>query len=174
MVFLRLAGLAKNVLDPLERDRNGREIFGAAHLAHRFRARDRIHDVVASSGKHGIHHVIGEAAHIAQIELQALAHEVRDGFVEVNVLGEAGLRLRARIFRTRVGEQLADRQRQLVFGDDLHDAVGGAAQREWIFRSGGLKPSANMPAMLSALSAIASTAPSTVRGTWSSIDSGLY
>ncbi len=75
--------------------------------AHRFGARDRIHHIVAAGGEHGLHHVVGEAAHIAQIELQTLAHEVRDRLVEVDFFGEAPLGLRAGVFRTRIGEQLA-------------------------------------------------------------------
>ena len=42
------------------------------------------------------------------------------------------------------------------------------------FEPEGTKPTANIPAMLSALSAIESTAPSRVRGAESSVDSGLY
>jgi len=38
----------------------------------------------------------------------------------------------------------------------------------------GISPNANMPAMVSALSARESTAPSRLRGTESSIDVGLY
>ncbi len=73
-VFLSslLFGLAQDVLDALERDRDRGKVLRAAHLSHRFGARNRIDHVVAAGSEHGIHHVIGEAAHVAQIELQAL------------------------------------------------------------------------------------------------------
>ncbi len=57
-------------------------------------------------GEHGFHHVISEAAHVAQIELQALAHEVGDRLFEIHLRIEAPLRLRADVLRARIGEQL--------------------------------------------------------------------
>ena len=67
---------------------DGVEVFAAAHLGHRLGAGERIDHIVAAGGEHGVDHIVGKAAGIAQIELEALAEEGSDVALVLVVLGD--------------------------------------------------------------------------------------
>ncbi len=123
-VVALLFGLPQNILDAFAGGRDGREIFRSAHGDERLGAGHGIAHVVGACGQHGIDHVVSEAAHIFEIEVQALAEE-GDHLLLVRALDAGG------------GKHIGERQRQARLGEDLHDGVGRAAQGERIFRTGG-------------------------------------
>ena len=169
-------GLPQNVLHAFAGDCDSIRNPARCEPCHRLRPRHCIHHIIRIRGQHGIHHVILEtaehranktpAAHAENALLRCCNRRADENFF---------LCRRPAVGFARVLEQLAQTDGQLVFRNRFDDAVGLAAQeRTDLSIQWAASPSANIPAMLSALSAIESTAPSTVRGTESSIDSGLY
>jgi len=166
--------LAQNVLHALEGAGDGCEISRSPHLAHRFGAGGRIHHVVGIDRKHCVNHVIrvSRFMRILQVELQPFAEKTAHRF------GVAGVRelllgLGVFIAAARIGHDLGEAQRQFVLGDRLHNAVGLAAEREWILRPAGNEPQREHSRDRIRLVAIERIAPSIVVGAPSSIDSGL-
>ena len=117
-------GLAQNVLDSLEGCGDGGEVLRAAHRGESFGAGDGVAHVVGAGGQHRVHYVVGEAAHVLQVEVQALAEERRETCCSTA--------------SHRPGwpsTTSLERQRQIRLGEDLHDGIGCAAQRKGILRS---------------------------------------
>ncbi len=75
-------GLAEDVLDALDRGRDGVEVLAAAHLGDGLGAGESIDHIVSAGGEHGVGDIVGEAAGIAQIELKTLAEEGGDVLLE--------------------------------------------------------------------------------------------
>src|SRR5581483_4723021 len=119
----RLPRLPQDVLDPLERHRDGLKVLRRAHLRHRLRPRHRVHHVIRACRQHRVDHVVGKPAHIPQVELQPLPEERRHLRRIPARLPELLLRLRSPVSLKRVREQLADAQRQPPFRQRLHHPV---------------------------------------------------
>ena len=80
-------------------------------------ARFQFRQIAPAGGHGGVHFVVREAAHIAEVKLDALFEE----FDELRI----------------AADQISERNGHAAFHDDLDHALRGAAQRERIARPGG-------------------------------------
>src|SRR5271157_4987236 len=107
--FFGFAGLTKDIFGALKGHGDRGEVVGTANLGEGLGAGDGIDYIVGAGGENGVDDIVGESANVFKIELEALAQELGDFRVEIEVLVEALLGFATRIFRPRVGKELVER-----------------------------------------------------------------
>ena len=121
-----LRGLGEDVLHALEGCGDSSEVRGVSNGGDGVGTGGGIADVFTSSGENGFDDVVGLLADLAEIELGAL--------------GEEGVHLNGDLGCGAGGfDDLAKDERQVGFGEDFDDTVGGAAESEGVFASSGFE-----------------------------------
>src|SRR5262249_10688503 len=132
--------LTQDILYSFERRRDCDEALCRPHCCDGFRSCYSIHNVIQICREHRLHYVVSNTACVAQIELQALTEESRQGFRSFLTFAQLALQfVRGTVMIQCVLIDLTNSQRQLVFSQNAYYGIRLATESEWIFRSARLE-----------------------------------